>query len=468
MTIIDFRHNLLQSCHKDRLQEKKKQDMSRSVTLRELVTQFKHQFPLLVSISRLENPVGTDISIQKGQLLYVHFYKEFYTVDIKTSDGVKYKVPLRSSLSCSVLYQPHNKVTRAKSGYVFRNVSEVIHAKPLPKMLYVEVGYLSPNGEEISSVEEGEILIINGVRSSNKVKILECMDINTSEVKYLEETCNATFSTKSSHLNVDLSEVIQHLSLPLPVLFCASDDSQLSTELVCTITGKSLSQSVITSFYDNSLYDNNFQEIVEIVTDALVKVKVKSLSASEKFELEKSTFDLVKMFSPAVVTEVIADLSTPVNTKLQTELFRYMKEDIYWCEEVIKPELSSLKGCTLNDPVNNTQTSQESKLSATLPFLTSDEQEDEIYEEVGPLIECNYSTSGMTFPVPLFIQEKDSPESTESSCAKFECLDSISSRSYHTRKSIEVPAPNTDHSLLFSPSSGVDQVFDGKDPLDTG
>ena len=373
--------------------------MSRSVTLRELVTQYKHQFPLLVSISRLENSVGSNISIKKGQLLYVHFHKEFYTVDIKTSDGVKYKVPRRSSLSFSVLYQPDNNVTKAKSGYVFRNVSEIICAKPLPKMLYVEVGYLSPNGEETSSVEEGEILIVNGVRSSNEVKVLECMDVYTSEVKLLEETCNATFSTKAVHLKVDLSEVIQHLSLPVPVLLYVSDDSQVSSELVCTITGKSLSQSVITSFYDNNLYDNNFQEVIEIVTDALVKVKVISLSASEKSELKKTTFDLLTTFSPAVVTEVIADVSTPVDTKLQTELFRYMKEDIYWCEEVVKPELPSLKGCTLslkNDPVDNTQTSQKSKESeATLPLLTSDVQEDEIYEEVGPLIKSDYYTSNL-------------------------------------------------------------------------
>ena len=428
--------------------------MSKSVTLRELVTQFKHQFPLLVSISRLKNPVGSDISIQKGQLLYVHFHKEFYTVDVKTSDGVKYKVPLRSSLSCSVLYQPHNNVTRAKSGYVFRNVSEVIHAKPLPKMLYVEVGYLSPNGEEVSSVEEGEILIINGVRSSNKVKVLECMNINTSEVKHLDETCTATFSTKSSHLNVDLSEVIQHLSLPLPVLLSAADDSQLFTELVCTITGKSLSQSVITSFYDNNLYDNTFQEVIEVVTDALVKVKVISLSASEKSELEKSTFDILKTFSPAIITEVIADLSTPVDTKLQTELFKYMKEDIYWCEEVVKPKLSSLKGRIFslsNDPVGNTQMSQESNVPALgrpVSFLTSNQQEDEIYEDeiyedVAPLITSDCSTSGVTIPVPLFVHEKDSPESTEYSYSKFERLDFTSPCGYPSRKSIEVQAPIT-------------------------
>ena len=448
--------------------------MSRSMTLRELVTQCKHQFPLLVSISRVENPVSSNISIQKGQLLYVHFHKEFYTVDVKTSDGVKYKVPLRSSLSCSVLYQPHNNVTRAKSGYVFRNVSEVIHAKPLPKVLYVEVGYLCPNGEEISSVEEGEILVISGMRSNNKVKVLECMNIITSEVKYLEETCNATFSTKSVYLKVDLSEVIQHLSLPLPVLFCASDDSQLSIELVCTITSKSLSQSVITSFYDNNIYDNDSEEVIEIVTDALVKVKVNSLTASEKSELEKSTFDLVKTFSPAIITEVIADLSTPVDTKLQTELFRHIKEDIYWCEEVIMPEMSSLKGCTfssINDPVDNIQMSQASKLSALitiLPLLTSDEQEDEIYEEIGPLIEFNYDTSGVIIPVPLFTHENNSPESTECSYTKFEFLDSTSRHSYFSRKSIEVPLPTIDYSLSFSPSSVVNQVFDGQDPLDTG
>ena len=446
--------------------------MSRSVTLRELVTQYKHQFPLLVSISKLKNPVGSDISIQKGKLLYVHFHKEFYTVDIKTSDGVKYKVPLRSSLSCSVLYQPRNNVTRAKSGYVFRNVSEIICAKPLPKMLYVEVGYLSPNGEETSSVEEGEILIVNGVRSSNDMKVLECMDINSSEVKLLEETCSATFSTKSAHLKVDLSEVIQHLSLPVPVLFYVPDDSQVSSELVCTLTGKSLSQSLITSFYDKNLYDNDFQEVIEIVTDALVKVKVISLPASEKFELEKSTFDLLKGFSPAVVTEVIADVSTPVNTKLQTELFRYMKEDIYWCEEVVKPELSSLKGRTLslkNDPVDNTQTSQESKESeATLPLLIFDEQEDEIYEEVEPLINLDYNTSRVTIPVPLFVHDRDSPESTEYSYTKFECLDSTSSHSYLSRKSTEVPTPITGHLLSFSPSSVGDQVVYGQDHLDTG
>ena len=435
--------------------------MSRSVTLRELVTQFKHQFPLLVSISRLENPVSSDISIQKGQLLYVHFHKEFYTVDVKTSDDVKYKVPLRSSLSCSVLYQPHNNVTRAKSGYVFRNVSEVIHAKPLPKMLYVEVGYLSPNGEEISSVEEGEILIINGVRSSNKVKVLECMDINTSEVKYLDETCNATFSTKSSHLNVDLSEVIQHLSLPLPVLLSAADDTQLFTELVCTITGKSLSQSVITSFYDNNLYDNTFQEVIEVMTDALIKVKLISLSASEKSELEKSTFDLVKSFSPAIITEVIADLSTPVDTKLQTELFRYLKKDIYWFEEVVKPKLSSLKGhgrsFSLNyDQVGNTQMSQESKVSTlerTAPFLTSDKPKDEIYyEDVAPFIKSGSTTSRVTIPVPLFVHENDSTENTKYSHAKFECLDSTSCRNYPSIKSIDVPAPITGKliSIIFS------------------
>ena len=423
--------------------------MSRSVTLTELVTQFKHQFPLLVSISRLQNPVGTDISIQKGQLLYVHFHKEFYTVDIKTSDGVKYKVPLRSSLSCSVLYQPHNIVTRAKGGYVFENVSEVIRAKPLPKMLYVEVGYLSSNGEEISSVEEGEILIINGVRSNNKVKVLECMNINTSEVKYLDETCNATFSTKSSHLKVDLSEVIQHLSLPLPVLFCASDDSQLSTDFVCTITGKSLSQSVITSFYDTNIYDNDCQEVIEVVTDALVKVKVNSLSASEKAKLEKSTFDLVKTFSPAIITEVIADLSTPVDTKLQTELFRHVKEDIYWCEEVVMPQLSSLKNGTFSlkkDLVDDTQMSRELKLSAlerTMPFLTSDKPEDAIYEDIVPLSRSDCSTSGVTISVPLLVHEKDSQESTEYSYAKFECLNSISSCSYPSKKSVEVPAPIT-------------------------
>ena len=352
----------------------------------DFIRRYRKHLPLVVSTRRMKKK--SKASFGEGHSLCVHFHKESDIVVAISKDGAKYAVPVRSSFMCSPLYDHPSK-----KGSVFEGVRQLLEFSPLPQLVYTIQGYLSPSGDEDSSVEEGQILVIKGAEVLNGENTLWCIDICSFEQKNLEMSCTASFSTDTALLKAPLATLIDHLTLPASVVFSAPNDATCAgfpEALVCTITSKIETQSIITSPYTMNLSPEPPQHVVEILADAPLHVCVVSLPREEERVLKEKTRKLLTTFSPSLIAEVIGHIATPVDTKIQTALFQYLEQDYYWSKEFINKELIS----TLNvPPSSQTQTTSHpialKKDPATLQNMLYDLEEDkdteETYEEVATL-----------------------------------------------------------------------------------
>ncbi|XP_019857261.1 PREDICTED: uncharacterized protein LOC109585561 [Amphimedon queenslandica] len=357
---------------------------SSPLNIKDFLIRYRKYLPLVVSTYGIKKKVRSKASFGEGHSLCVHFQKESDVVLAVSKEGAKYFVPVRSTFMCSPIYD-----NPRKKGTVFEGVQELLQHSPLPQIVYTTQGYLSPSGEETSSVEEGQILAIKGTEILNGQNTLWCIDIHSYEQKNLEMSCTASFSTDTSLLRLVLASVIDHLTLPIDVVFSAPDSHGSSCvgfpeSLICTLTNKFETQSIITSPYSANPSSNPPKNVVEILSDAPIQVCVLSLSKDEERVLKEMTRNLLTTFSPNLVAEVVGHITTPIDTKIQTALFQCLEQDYYWSKEFVSKELVA----TLTTPSHNqAQVPSRNKILPTNFYEKEEEEDAEIsedtYEEVG-------------------------------------------------------------------------------------
>ena len=360
---------------------------SSPLNIKDFLIRYRKYLPLVVSTCGMKKKSRSKASFGEGHSLCVHFQKESDVVLAVSKEGAKYFVPVRSTFMCSPVYD-----NPRKKGPVFEGVMELLQHSPLPQMVYTTQGYLSPSGEEASSIEEGQILVIKGTEILNGQNTLWCIDIHSYEQKNLEMSCTASFSTDTSLLRLVLASIIDHLTLPIDVVFSApnSDGSCVGfpESLICTLTNKFETQSIITSPYSVNPSSNPPKHVVEILSDAPIQVCVLSLSKEEERVLKEMTRNLLTTFSPNLVAEVVGHITTPIDAKIQTALFQCLEQDYYWSKEFVSKELVA----TLRAPSDNQAHAVmrnkgiEGKLTLQTNFYEKEEEaeiSEDTYEEVG-------------------------------------------------------------------------------------
>ena len=367
-----------------------------------VVTKYNGRFPVLVSIVEIKNSGGCDISLKCGQLLCLHFCKESKVFEIETSNGGKYLVPIHSSILCSVLYNPSGDETRAKRGRFFRGAAEIMKLTPLPQLLFVEKEDHHPNIVS-HSVNEGEILIVNGITTNSKgQRMLVCRDIQTSKIKYLNETCTATFSTRPSCLKMPISSLAKGFNYPVSLMLHSPSSHRCGLDKnVCTLKRSYSTLSVLATVHNiEDGFSARSKSLVEILYNATITVEVVASSDDEREQLKLSQMSVLTTYFPSAIKEVVPDMSTLIDIKTQTELLQSISSQDYKIQMFSKSKRKHLSITGVESHLKD----EEMTIDTTIYY-----DFDHIYEPINPrpLEECldEYSS---------FIHEKKKRRSSTS------------------------------------------------------
>ena len=277
-------------------------------------------------------------ALSEGQHLQVYFKKETKVVDVSLS-SCNYVVPVNSQLKASVLYNPHNNLKKAKEGYYFATVADLIKAVPQPSVVSVGKNWTSSKDLTLS-LQKGQILILKGVDSFNrKGKKVNCIDIDSNTSLSLEDTCKGHFTTHPSLIAINLQLIVEHLQLPMQVMFFNHNDTKsnkLFQNEIGNITKEHVLQSVIVapSFTERNQYDDIPREIVEIVVSVPINVTIIQVTEEDRIKLNIGAQRLAKVLSPSCVTEVVLNVSPTVNS-FQEEVLKFIPEN-EWRNDVHK------------------------------------------------------------------------------------------------------------------------------------
>ena len=264
-------------------------------------------------------------SFSHCQLLYVYFKRETKVVDVRISPH-NYVVPVTSQLKASVLYNPNNNLEKAKEGYYFATVADLIKAVPPPSVVSVGKNWTSSKDSSLS-LQKGQILIVKKIDSSSrKRKKLYCIDPETNTSFCLEDTCKGHFTTQLSLISIDLQLLLEHHQLPISVSL-SHDDTKLDILLkkkIGVIHNYHLLQSIIatTKRYD---YDNIPNKVIEIISSVPIDVRRMQTSEDDNIQLSVDAQKLAKVLKPSLLTEVVTDVS-PVTKTLQQHLLKSIPE----------------------------------------------------------------------------------------------------------------------------------------------
>ena len=288
--------------------------------LHAFVERFGTKLPQVVAVneSRYGECGG---SLSEGQHLKVYFKKETKVVNLMLSPR-NYVVPVCSQLKASVLYNPHNNLEKAKEGYYFATVADLIKAVPQPSV--VSVGKNWTSSKDLSlSLQKGQILIIKGVDSlDRKGRMLNCIDTVSNAPVCLENTCKGHFTTQPSLIAIDMRLLVEHFQLPIQAFFHHDDtkgNNAWFQNEVGNITKQYLLQSIIAvpRFSKRNQYDDIPRETLEIFTTLPINVKIVEVSEEDRKKMITESQRLAKVLKPSLLSQVVADVSLTMNSFLE-------------------------------------------------------------------------------------------------------------------------------------------------------
>ena len=325
-------------CNHDTLTKREEQiydtiRVSPPLPLHEVMTKFTNHIPLRLSVCESIYGIGGN-SFHDGELFDVHFVKKTTVVHAISSSGRKLIVPINSSIQCSILYDPVENAEIAEIGFSIPTTGDLFKTLSLPQVVAVENSFTGK--KKLSSFTEGEVLVLKGFDGRKKLK---CISIPSNELKVLHESMKISFTTEASKIKLYLSDIVQHLRLPVKAMFYSMKNKQ---EMSMPYTLKMLcsEQSIIASD-QTSEGSPHTGSIVEILTKVPITFEVVELEEDERQQLHKKSKNVFENFHPSCVKKVIADVSA-TETKAQTMVFQSVQDGQAWRNGVtltLKPVL---------------------------------------------------------------------------------------------------------------------------------
>ncbi len=185
-----------------------------SMTLNTLIKEHRNDFPLRVEVTAGYFGESERETFSEGDVLNVHFAKSV-TVAVVNCAGKEIKIPLNSAVQFSPLYDPNNNFKEANLGFTFKNIKEVIAAKPTMPVL-INARKSHKHGSDAYSVEKGDLLKIIEVKHGKfGGQSLKCLTINGKKEKRLSESCQGDFTTNPDKLKLYLPEITTHIPMPI-------------------------------------------------------------------------------------------------------------------------------------------------------------------------------------------------------------------------------------------------------------
>lgn len=285
--------------------------------LSQFITRYSALLPCQVKLI-LQDSVNSclPIPLPKNGIINLHFIKHTKVVIMTDScSGEEISVPLNSAAKFSILYDPNSNYEEALNGYHFGSVKEIMAIKPLPLVIKAIQSY--QGNSMLSSVDEGEILRVRGIKTSFRMKQLRVQNLR-KESKHLSEKCSASFTTAPRHLLLPLSSIFE-LGVDLPVRVVIGSNNEIQTERgsVQTLERMAGETSLIASYPE---WQQRELCHFEVSSDVEMEVEAVVMDQTSRQELICATDTLFSSFFSSVAVQAVCELNTDSDKRLRQEL----------------------------------------------------------------------------------------------------------------------------------------------------
>ena len=283
----------------DILPMKRKANLSEGMSLKKLVSSHSKSFPLRIHVLEGFSGHTSELTISTADEYNIHFTKHQTVVTVRASSGELYSIPINSAVQFGLLYKPEKQ---PKKQHIFKNVSDIIALKTLPKVVCATVAYMGES--ETASVAENEVLCIKRVHNPmfHGRKSLEVYSLSTGGKKQLPLECLGKFSTDPSLIRMCPSDMLDHVSslFPSQAMMFTSEDftrsvQELSSSLFSnhvTLTETKTETSLVASTVDTSIPLEQAENLIDIpLDDCLANVKVAIVHLDDANETERLQID---------------------------------------------------------------------------------------------------------------------------------------------------------------------------------
>lgn len=286
-------------------------------------------FPMRVKVCKGFCSNSAEVSMSQGEMFDLHFLKHTKVVVIRDLDRREFSVPLNSSMTLGILYNPHNCDRVSVQAFYFKTAGEIMGLKMLPTLISATHSYTGSSPE--GSVQANEVLIVSGIKSTIHGRRLKVYSLKHSCKKLLSDECSGNFSTKPYDVQVPVAALFQ-CSIPFPQKAMVFANRELMTLLppnllkypVVLRQCRVMTSVVATSpLLDQSL---STKSAIDISVHIDTEVKRVDVSESDLANLMSVTKMLYKNIDPANLNPYL-DTESLANHQIQCALLRNIQAD---------------------------------------------------------------------------------------------------------------------------------------------
>lgn len=206
--------SLLEIREADEGEEREKKTVRRSgVTFTDYVSLNSSLFPKRIRLRQDFCTGSKDVIMSQGEEFDLHFIHSVKSVLMTDSSGVNYTAPLTSIAKFSLIYDPFGAEKVAMQGFHFKTAGVLMDLRNPPNA--VAATQACDGGQAESSVEQGEVLVLQGVKNVFHGRLLKAFSLKHRITKYLDEKCYGNFSTTPDKIRMSLTQMYE-TSIPLP------------------------------------------------------------------------------------------------------------------------------------------------------------------------------------------------------------------------------------------------------------
>ena len=302
---------------------------SGELTLSDFTNLHFHSFPMRVKVCKGFCSNSAEVSMSQGEMFDLHFLKHTKVVVIRDSDRREFFVPLNSSVTLGIVYNPHNCDRLSVQGFHFKTAGEIMGLKSLPTVISATHSYTGSSPE--GSVQANEVLIVSGIKGTIHGRRLKVYSLKYNCKKLLSDECTGNFSTKPFDVKVPVAALFQS-SMPLPQKAMVFANRELMTLLPPNLLKYPVvlrqCRVMTTVVATSPLLDESLPTkiAIDISLDLDTEVKRVDVPASDLANLMSVAKVLYKNIDPANLNPYL-DTDSLVSHQIQCALLRNVQTD---------------------------------------------------------------------------------------------------------------------------------------------
>ena len=190
---------------------------SETLSLLQFVEKYSIALPAEVRVEKGHYGSNDPETVGNEEKLIISYVKSRKLLNIMTSTGQKYSLPLGSAVQLSLLYNPNDNEEKAlHEGYTFQSVGDLVSQSPhLPKIVCASKAYMGDSLK--STVYANELLLVKSF--SAQTEKLHVISIGQNPIsKFLSVKCNGYFTTKPSQVRMYVSDIDKYIGTSISIL----------------------------------------------------------------------------------------------------------------------------------------------------------------------------------------------------------------------------------------------------------